>query len=151
MSWTRLYSTYDFGPLARPSNRSAMEQLGKGLGRLAGLFNKQTHTKTMKELIQKTEDGRPIRKRVDWGEDADLVPLKEATGPFELWATIKESSKYYHQGLVDPTNRRSGVRELRIDAIVEDSDGYEFKLNSNQYRREDLNLFVKVDGKLKKL
>jgi len=81
-----------------------------------------------------------------------LEPIPKAFPPFKLMATIKKSSKYYHQGLSDPYNRKSKPRAFVVTAILlSDADGYDFKFNSNAYRREDVTLWIEVAGKLKKI
>ena len=64
-----------------------------------------------------------------------------------LYATIKKSSKYAHQGREEYTGK------LILFPVHEIQDSaYAFRLNSNQYRREDLNFYVKApSGKLIKL
>ena len=70
-------------------------------------------------------------------------------GPFELWATIKKSSKYYRQGL----DELGKPVAFKIRAIqLQDADSYDFKGGpGGQYCREDLQLFVNLNGKLKKI
>ncbi len=87
-------------------------------------------------------------------DDPRLEPIPRVRPPFALYATIKKSSKYYHQGLSDPTNGKSKPRAFEITSInsMPDCDGYDYRLNNNQYRREDLQLWVKLpDGKLKRI
>ncbi len=87
-------------------------------------------------------------------ESPELEPIPRVLPPFAIYATIKKSSKYYHQGLSDPTNGKSKPRAFEITSInaIPDSDGYDYRLNNNQYRREDLQLWVKLpDGKLKRI
>ena len=59
----------------------------------------------------------------------------------ELYATIKRTSKYAHQGRDECTDKTI----LFPVQQVQDSS-YAFRLNSNQYRREDLNFYVKTPG-----
>ncbi len=103
---------------------------------------------------------RTERKRVELDDQSDippivkpeLVPIERARPPFSLWAMIKKSSKYYHQGLTDPTNGKSKPRVFQITSIIiEQCDGYDFRMNGNQYRREDLVLYIKAGEKLKKI
>ena len=65
----------------------------------------------------------------------------------ELYATIKRTSKYAHQG-------RSEVDgKLILFPVQEIQNGsYAFRMGGNQYRREDLNFYVKAPcGELVKL
>jgi len=65
----------------------------------------------------------------------------------ELYATIKRTSKYAHQGRseVDGKTILFPVREIQ-------NSSYPFRMGGNQYRREDLNFYVKTpDGELIKL
>lgn len=56
----------------------------------------------------------------------------------ELYATIKKSSKYAHQGREDYNGK------LIVFPVREIQDGdYAFRMGGNQYRREDLNFYVK--------
>jgi len=68
----------------------------------------------------------------------------------ELYATIKKGSKYAYQG------REQGSGKLILFPICQIRDdpscGYCFRMGGNQYRREDLNFFVKTPrGELIKL
>ncbi len=65
----------------------------------------------------------------------------------ELYAIIKRTSKYAYQG------REEGTGRTILFAVGEVQDGeYAFRFNSNQYRRQDLNFYVKrPDGELIKL
>ncbi|MFZ5798132.1 MAG: hypothetical protein ACOY3O_06860 [Thermodesulfobacteriota bacterium] len=81
------------------------------------------------------------------GAEQPLIPclqVKTATPPdnqeereVELFARIKRSSKYYHQGL----DRARQPRIFRVDAIRHGT--HPFRLNSNNYRSQDLAFFVK--------
>ena len=64
-----------------------------------------------------------------------------------LYATIKKSSKYAHQG------RSEADGKLILFPVQEIQNGsYAFRMNGNQYRREDLNFYVKSPrGELIKL
>ena len=65
----------------------------------------------------------------------------------ELYATIRKSSKYAYQG----ADRATGKPILFPVRAIQD-DAYAFRLNGNQYRREDLHFWVKTPaGKLVKL
>jgi len=67
----------------------------------------------------------------------------------ELYATIRKTSKYAHQGTETGTGKPIlfPVRETQDDCC-----GYLFLLNSNQYRQKDLHFWVKTPGgKLVKL
>ena len=61
-----------------------------------------------------------------------------AAGKVHLYARIKRTSEYYHQGL-DEDNKPLLFLVERIS-----NDGYAFRLNCNNYRREDLVFFVKT-------
>jgi hypothetical protein len=91
----------------------------------------------------------------------ELAPLPEAAEleeipqvrNIEVWATIKKSSKYYHQGLVDPTNPRSKPRFFKLshftplfrgDGLSLSRDAYVLHFNSNAYRIEDCMLFLRA-------
>jgi len=82
----------------------------------------------------------------------ELVEIPKARPPFEIWATIKKSSKYYNQG-VDPNDPKRRPVAFKISAIMAtEFDGYDFKGGlGGAYRREDLQLWVKVEGRLKKI
>ena len=60
----------------------------------------------------------------------------------ELYATIRETSKYAHQG----TGATGKPILFPIRAIQDDCCGYLFRLNSNQYRQKDLYFWVKTPG-----
>lgn len=65
----------------------------------------------------------------------------------QLFATIKKSSKYFYQGLDEETGKPMlfEIEEIRNDL-------HAFVLNSNNYRSEDLNFYVKMPcGQLIKL
>lgn len=65
----------------------------------------------------------------------------------ELYATIKRTSKYALQGRDECTDKTILFPVQQVQA-----SSYAFRLNSNQYRREDLNFYVKTPcGKLIKL
>ena len=83
----------------------------------------------------------------------ELEEIPVVRAPFELWATIKKSSKYYHQGLADPTNRKSKPVPFKIQMVLmTDIDSYDFKGGpGGAYRREDLQLLIKRDGKFKRI
>jgi hypothetical protein len=86
--------------------------------------------------------------------ESNLEPIPRARPPYKLFATIKRSSKYYHQGLSDPTDSKSKPVAFEVFAInaIPDCDGYDYRFNSNQYRREDIDLWIQLPGgKLKRL
>jgi len=67
----------------------------------------------------------------------------------ELYATIRETSKYARQG-IDPATGKPCL--FRVRAMQDDCCGYLFLLNANQYRHKDLFFWVKTPGgKLVKL
>ena len=56
----------------------------------------------------------------------------------ELYATIKRTSKYAYQG------RSEADGKLILFPVREIQNGsYAFRMGGNQYRREDLNFYVK--------
>jgi len=61
----------------------------------------------------------------------------------ELYATIRKTSKYAHQGTEGSTGK---TILFPIRAIQDDCCGYLFRLNSNQYRQSDLHFWVKTPG-----
>ncbi len=64
----------------------------------------------------------------------------------ELYASIKKSSKYYHQGL----DNNGAPINFPVQSISYGS--YSFRLNHNNYRSRDLFFYVKdVDGQFLKL
>jgi len=70
------------------------------------------------------------------------TPLKERK--VELFATIKQTSKYYYQGL----DEHKTPRAFRVDAIQE-CDTHHIRMNNNNYRCRDLSFWVKgVEGDL---
>ncbi len=66
---------------------------------------------------------------------AIYTPLKERK--VELFAKIKRTSKYYYQGL----DQNGKPRAFKIDAIQYGS--HSFRMNSNNYRSQDLTFWVK--------
>ena len=81
------------------------------------------------------------------------VPIPMGRSPFELWATIKKTSKYYAQGLAETTSGKVVPRPFKIHTILmADADGYDFKGGpGGQYRREDLQLWINAEGGMKKI
>jgi hypothetical protein len=76
-----------------------------------------------------------------------LEEIPKARAPFELWATIKKSSKYYRQGL----NEKGKPVAFPIRAVLL-TDGYDFKGGiGGAYRREDLQLWIACGSKLKRI
>jgi hypothetical protein len=78
----------------------------------------------------------------------DLTPPAETEAPsFAVYAVIRPSSKYAHQG------RESGKQVAMKVARLDAGDEYAFHLeNGNRYRREDLTFYVRNhDGKFIKL
>jgi len=61
----------------------------------------------------------------------------------ELYATIRETSKYARQGAEAGTGK---AILFPVDGIQDDCCGYLFRLNSNQYRQKDLHFRVKTPG-----
>ena len=68
----------------------------------------------------------------------------------EVWARIRKSSKYYHQGLVDPTNSKSEVRFFKLAwfnplfcGLALSKDQFCLHFNGNQYRLEDCEIFLR--------
>lgn len=67
---------------------------------------------------------------------------------FEVWVRLKKTSKYYHQGLVDPHADKPKARFFKLDAFVPvagmglSRDAYSLKFNSNSYRLEDCEVFL---------
>jgi hypothetical protein len=78
-----------------------------------------------------------------------LVEIPKARAPFELWATIKQTSKYYRQGV----DERGKPLPFPIDSILlTDADSYDFKGGpGGAYRREDLQLWIACGSKLKRI
>ena len=85
--------------------------------------------------------------------EESTVPITTARPPFEMWATIKKSSKYYRQGLADQTDPKSKPVPFKIHGVVmEEFDSYDFKGGvGGAYRREDLQLYVRLGNRLKKI
>jgi hypothetical protein len=76
-----------------------------------------------------------------------LAAPPRQNAPFELWATIKRSSKYYSQGL----NEKGEPSPFPIRAVLA-IEGYAFKGGpGGAYRREDLQLWIACGSKLKKI
>lgn len=72
----------------------------------------------------------------------DFVPISK-NREVELFAKIKRTSKYYYQGL-DQNNKPVA---FKIEAIQHGS--HSFRINSNNYRCQDLAFYVKDSkGKL---
>jgi len=59
----------------------------------------------------------------------------------ELYAKIKRTSKYAHQG-----RRESDGGEILFVVRAIQDDGYAFRMGGNQYRREDLTFYVRAPG-----
>jgi hypothetical protein len=79
-----------------------------------------------------------------------LEEIQKASAPFELWATIKKSSKYYRsQGL----DEKGKLLPFQIHAVLfTRGDSYDFKGGlGGAYRREDLQLWIACGSKLKKI
>jgi hypothetical protein len=89
-----------------------------------------------------------------WAEGADQLEEMPQVRNFDVWVRLKKSSKYYSQGLTDPTNSKSKPRFFRLDRFEPQSrigtalsrDGYFLKFNGNSYRIEDVEVFL-VDPK----
>lgn len=65
----------------------------------------------------------------------------------ELWAKIKKGSKYYRQGL----DAQEKPIYFPVESLFEQTGEYCLRFNSNAYRLEDVNLFVRRHGKLWRL
>lgn len=79
-------------------------------------------------------------------DDPAQVFITESIG-FPVYAVIRASSKYAHQG-------RAGGQAMAMKLThVDAGDEYAFHLeNGNRYRREDLSFYVRTqDGKFLKL
>jgi hypothetical protein len=61
---------------------------------------------------------------------------------FEVVVAIKKSSKYFHQGLEDPTNRKSKRRFFKLSSFFP-SGSYVLNFNSNVYPVEDCEFFLR--------
>src|SRR5947207_3093080 len=69
---------------------------------------------------------------------------------FEVWVRLKKSSKYYHQGLIDPTNRKSTPRFFKLSYFTPlrlgsklSRDAFILHFNGNTYRIEDCEFFLR--------
>lgn len=100
--------------------------------------------------VTQSFDGSQVRE-VPASELHDLAELEEIpqVREIEVWAQIKKSSKYYHQGLVDVTNSKSKPRFFRLEYLTPlntlslSRDAYVLHFNSNTYRIEDCMLFLR--------
>lgn len=80
----------------------------------------------------------------------ELEPIPNVRN-FQVWVRIKKSSKYYHQGLVDPTQQRSKQRYFKLSYFTPlltvgtklCRDAYLLHFNGNAYRIEDCELFLR--------
>lgn len=68
---------------------------------------------------------------------------------FDVVARLKKTSKYYHQGLTDPTDVKSKPRFFRLEYFMPSGfglalsrDAYILHFNGNAYRIEDCELFL---------
>jgi hypothetical protein len=112
------------------------------------------------------DDGRPIRQRADWDPEygavrppvmPDLEPVPEVSN-IQIYARIKKSSKYYHQGLMDVTDRTSERLFFKLQSFVVPwkpdfslhRDSYSLRLNNNNYRLEDVELYLRDSKDLKR-
>lgn len=89
------------------------------------------------------------------GGQSELAPLPEleeipCVRNFDVVCRLKKSSKYYHQGLVDPTNPKSAPRFFRLGHFTPSThgfalcrDGYFLHFNSNSYRIEDCEIYLR--------
>jgi len=71
----------------------------------------------------------------------------------QLFARIRSDSKYYRQGLLDPTNPKSPPACWRVDALFPDADlVYPVRMAGNRYRLEDVDFYMScTDGKIRRL
>lgn len=78
-----------------------------------------------------------------------LEEIPKAKAPFELWATIRKTSKYYSQGV----NEKGKPVAFPIRSVLlTDCDGYDFKGGpGGAYRRQDVQLWIACGSKLKKI
>jgi hypothetical protein len=86
-------------------------------------------------------------------ELSELPELEEIpqVRSFEVWVRIKKSSKYYHQGLTDPTNPSSKPRFFKLAYFTPllhlghklSRDAYVLHFNGNAYRIEDCEIFLR--------
>jgi hypothetical protein len=88
-------------------------------------------------------------------ETNELIPLPEleetpTVRNFDMVSRLKKSSKYYHQGLTDPTNAKSKPRFFRLEyftplsrlGLALSRDAYILHFNGNAYRIEDCEIFL---------
>ena len=69
---------------------------------------------------------------------------------FDVVARLKKTSKYYHQGLTDPTDAKSKPRFFRLEyftpnmrlGLALSRDAYSLHFNGNAYRIEDCEIFL---------
>jgi len=104
----------------------------------------------MNPQIQKPMDTTPEKAAIE----QDFEPIPKFRPPFELWAQIKKSSKYYCQGLVILPGKKPVARKFPITSIQHCDpldDSYIFGMNGNRYRREDIQLFVKLGNNFQRL
>ena len=105
----------------------------------------------MNPQIQKPMDTTPEKAATE----QDFEPIPKFRPPFELWGQIKRSSKYYYQGLVILPGKKSVARKFPITSILASCgdfiDAYTWGMNGNRYRRQDLQLFVKLGDKFHRL
>ncbi|HYG23386.1 MAG TPA: hypothetical protein VEH04_11435 [Verrucomicrobiae bacterium] len=69
----------------------------------------------------------------------------------QIFVRIKKSSKYYHQGLTDPTDPESKPQFFKLDyftpgrSMALQEDGYFLHFNNNAYRLIDCELFLRSE------
>jgi hypothetical protein len=88
----------------------------------------------------------------DTNADSDLPNLEEIhdSDNFEVWVRIKKDSKYYYQGLVDPTDDSSKARFFKLRRFSPFSkfglalcrDIHVLHFNGNAYTLDDCELFL---------
>lgn len=78
--------------------------------------------------------------------EAELKPIPTQRGPFELWARLRKSSKYYRSQGLNEAGKPIVFPITTVNAI--DHDGFCFRGRGNVYRAEDLSFCIMVAGKL---
>lgn len=102
----------------------------------------------LQDVIEKATEGEPVRTIDTKSELEEIRPVVA----YEVWVRLKKSSKYYHQGLQDPSDDKSKAMFFKLDAFEPQrgmalmSDCHLLKFHSNSYRREDCEFFL-VDPK----
>jgi len=92
-----------------------------------------------------TDDVLPVPERPELEE---IPNIKN----FEVWVRIKKSSKYFHQGLTDPTNAESKPGFFKLSYFTPmgrqvglklSRDSYVLHFNGNTYRIEDCEIYLR--------